>query len=91
MNILYKGGGLSSKDMHKKGSKKRYPSVPESQFANKRDRKYPIPTRADAVDALRLAKMHGHKNIVDKVYRKYPELRKVKKVKGGKTKYKVLY
>lgn len=37
---------------------------------------YPIPTKADAVDALRLAGLHGRSDVRSKVYSKYPSLRK---------------
>lgn len=39
-------------------------------------RSYPIPTKADAVDALRLAGLHGRNDVKAKVYSRYPELRK---------------
>ena len=39
-------------------------------------RSYPIPTKADAVDALRLAGLHGRSDVKAKVYDKYPSLRK---------------
>lgn len=67
-------GGLSrSKDYGSKS--KPYPNVGKKDFAGK-NRSYPIPTKADAVDALRLAGLHGHDDIKTKVYSKYPELRK---------------
>lgn len=67
------GGGLTSKD---RGSSKRpYPSVSSKDFAGG-GRSYPIPTKADAVDALRLAGLHGRSDIRSKVYSKYPSLRK---------------
>lgn len=67
------GGGLTSKD---RGSSKRpYPSVSSKDFAGG-GRSYPIPTKADAVDALRLAGLHGRNDIRSKVYSKYPSLRK---------------
>lgn len=67
------GGGLSAED---RGSdKKPYPSVASSDFAGG-NRSYPIPTLADAVDALRLAGLHGRSDIRSKVYDKYPSLRK---------------
>ena len=67
-------GGLSiDKDY---GSKKKpYPSVAKKDFAGGH-RSYPIPTKADAVDALRLAGLHGRNDVKAKVYNKYPELRK---------------
>lgn len=40
------------------------------------DDKNPIPTKADAVDALRLAGLHGRSDVRSKVYTKYPSLRK---------------
>jgi len=71
--ILYKKGGLTSKD---RGSdKKPYPMVKKKDFAGE-DRSYPIPTKADAVDALRLAGLHGRADVRAKVFRKYPELKK---------------
>lgn len=67
-------GGLSrSKDYGSKS--KPYPKVDKKDFAGK-NRSYPIPTKADAVDALRLAGLHGRNDIKTKVYYKYPELRK---------------
>lgn len=67
------GGGLTSKD---RGSSKRpYPSVSSKDFAGG-GRSYPIPTKADAVDALRLAGLHGRSDVRSKAYSKYPSLRK---------------
>lgn len=67
------GGDLTSKD---RGSSKRpYPSVSSKDFAGG-GRSYPIPTKADAVDALRLAGLHGRSDVRSKVYSKYPSLRK---------------
>lgn len=67
-------GGLNrNKDY---GSKKKpYPSVAKKDFAGEH-RSYPIPTKADAIDALRLAGLHGRNDVKAKVYNKYPELRK---------------
>lgn len=67
-------GGLNrNKDY---GSKKKpYPSVAKKDFAGGH-RSYPIPTKADAIDALRLAELHGRNDVKAKVYNKYPELRK---------------
>lgn len=67
------GGGLTSKD--RGSSKHPYPSVSSKDFAGG-DRSYPIPTKADAVDALRLAGLHGRSDVKAKVYSRYPELRK---------------
>lgn len=67
-------GGLSrSKDYGSKS--KPYPKVDKKDFAGK-NRSYPIPTKSDAIDALRLAGLHGRDDIKTKVYSKYPELRK---------------
>jgi hypothetical protein len=66
------GGGLTSKD--KGSSKHPYPSVSSKDFAGG-GRSYPIPTKADAVDALRLAGLHGRSDVRSKVYSKYPSLR----------------
>ena len=67
-------GGLSrSKDYGSKS--KPYPSVKSGDFAGN-GRSYPIPTKADAIDALRLAGLHGRSDVKAKVYNKYPELRK---------------
>lgn len=71
-------GGLTSKD--RGSSKHPYPSVSSKDFAGG-GRSYPIPTKADAVDALRLAGLHGRSDVKAKVYSRYPELRK--KVRGG--------
>lgn len=67
------GGGLTSKD--RGSSKHPYPSVSSKDFAGG-DRSYPIPTKADAIDALRLAGLHGRSDVRSKVYNKYPSLRK---------------
>lgn len=67
-------GGLSrSKDYG--SDKKPYPSVKSKDFAGG-GRSYPIPTKADARDALRLAGLHGRSDVKAKVYKKYPELKK---------------
>lgn len=70
--IKLRNGGLTSKD--KGSSKHQYPSVSSKDFAGG-DRSYPIPTKADAVDALRLAGLHGRSDVRSKVYSKYPSLR----------------
>lgn len=69
-------GGLSrSKDYGSKS--KPYSNVDSKDFAGG-NRSYPIPTKADAVDALRLAGLHGRNDVKANVYSKYPELRKKK-------------
>ena len=68
-----RNGGLTSKD--RGSSKHPYPSVSSKDFAGG-GRSYPIPTNADAVDALRLAGLHGRSDVKAKVYSRYPELRK---------------
>lgn len=85
------GGGLTSKD--RGSSKHPYPSVSSKDFAGG-GRSYPIPTKADAVDALRLAGLHGRSDVRSKVYNKYPSLRKKsllggysRPVKGMRTKF----
>lgn len=73
-NRRKKMGGLNRKQDY--GSKsKPYPKVKTGNFAGS-GRSYPIPTKADAVDALRLAGLHGRSDVKAKVYNKYPELRK---------------
>lgn len=69
----YRNGGLTSKD--RGSSKHPYTSVSSKDFAGG-GRSYPIPTKADAVDALRLAGLHGRSDVRSKVYSKYPSLRK---------------
>lgn len=67
-------GGLNrNKDYDSK--KKPYSNVAKKDFAGGH-RSYPIPTKADAIDALRLAGLHGRNDVKAKVYNKYPELRK---------------
>lgn len=74
-------GGLNrSKDYGSKS--KPYPNVDKKDFAGS-GRSYPIPTKADAIDALRLAGLHGRNDIKSKVYAKYPELKNNKKRIGG--------
>lgn len=73
-------GGLSRKKDY--GSdKKPYPSVKSNDFAGG-ERSYPIPTKADARDALRLAGLHGRSDVKAKVYKKYPELKNKKATLG---------
>ena len=67
-------GGLS-RDKDYGSKKKPYPNVAKKDFAGGH-RSYPIPTKTDAVDALRLAGLHGRNDVKAKVYNKYPELRK---------------
>lgn len=67
-------GGLS-RDKDYGSKSKPYPNVKSGDFAGGH-RSYPIPTKADARDALRLAGLHGRSDVKAKVYRKYPELRK---------------
>ena len=75
-------GGLSrSKDYG--SSKKPYPNVSSDKFAGP-NRTYPIPTKADARDALRLAGLHGNKSVTREVLNKYPSL--AKKPFGGQQK-----
>lgn len=73
-------GGLSRKKDY--GSdKKPYPSVKSNDFAGG-GRSYPIPTKANARDALRLAGLHGRSDVKAKVYKKYPELKNKKATLG---------
>lgn len=75
-----RNGGLTSKD---RGSSKRpYPSVSSKDFAGG-GRSYPIPTKADAIDALRLAGLHGRSDVKTKVYSKYPSLRPKARIGGS--------
>lgn len=75
-----KNGGLTSKD--RGSSKHPYPSVSSKDFAGG-GRSYPIPTKADAVDALRLAGLHGRSDVKSKVYSRYPELRPKARIGGN--------
>lgn len=74
-----KHGGLS-RDKDYGSKEKPYPKVKSKDFAGKK-RSYPIPTKADAVDALKLAGLHGRSDVRSKVYKKYPDLKK--KAGGG--------
>ena len=78
--IKLRNGGLTSKD--RGSSKHPYPSVSSKDFAGG-GRSYPIPTKADAVDALRLAGLHGRSDVKTKVYNKYPELRPKARIGGS--------
>lgn len=79
-NKRKKMGGLSRKQDY--GSKsKPYPKVKAGDFAGS-GRSYPIPTKDDAIDALRLAGLHGRSDVKAKVYSKYPELRRKAKTGG---------
>lgn len=72
-NAFAEGGGLSREKNY--GSKKKpYPSVPSGDFAGPH-RSYPIPIKADARDALRLAGLHGKESVRRKVLAKYPSLK----------------
>lgn len=73
-------GGLSRKKDYD-SDKKPYPSVKSKDFAGG-GRSYPIPTKADARDALRLAGLHGRSDVKAKVYKKYPELKNKKATLG---------
>lgn len=75
-----RNGGLTSKD--RGSSKHPYPSVSSKDFAGG-SRSYPIPTKADAVDALRLAGLHGRSDVKAKVYSRYPELRPKARIGGS--------
>lgn len=75
-----RNGGLTSKN--RGSSKHPYPSVSSKDFAGS-GRSYPIPTKADAVDALRLAGLHGRSDVKTKVYNKYPELRPKARIGGS--------
>ena len=77
-----RNGGLTSKD--RGSSKHPYPSVSSKDFAGG-GRSYPIPTKADAVDALRLAGLHGRSDVKSKVYSRYPELRPKARIGGNWT------
>lgn len=74
---VYDNGGGLSRDKDYGSKKKPYPSVKKGDFAGG-GRSYPIPTKADAIDALRLAGLHGRDDVRAKVYKKYPELKKGK-------------
>ena len=74
INKYNQGGGLSRRKDYK-SKEKPYPSVDKKDFAE-RDRSYPILSKEDAVDALRLAGLHGRGDVKAKVYKKYPELKK---------------
>ena len=87
-NTKLKLGGLSRKDDYG-FSKKPYPSVNKKDFAGG-GRSYPIPTKADARDALRLAGLHGRSDVKAKVYKKYPELKKKKALLGVGTNRRLL-
>ena len=87
-------GGLSRSKDYVSNSKP-YPSVKSGDFAGGH-RTYPIPTKTDAIDALRLAGLHGRSDVRAKVYAKYPDLRKKSKSGGlysvtvnGETKLKM--
>lgn len=75
-----RNGGLTSKD--RGSSKHPYPSVSSKDFAGG-GRSYPIPTKTDAVDALRLAGLHGRSDVKAKVYSRYPELRPKARIGGS--------
>ena len=74
------GGGLTSKD--RGSSKHPYSSVSSKDFAGG-GRSYPIPTKDDAIDALRLAGLHGRSDVRSKVYSKYPSLRPKARIGGS--------
>lgn len=79
VDYFAKGGNLS-RDKDYGSKKKPYPMVPADDFAGPY-RSYPIPTKANARDALRLAGLHGDSSVRAKVLAKYPSLRK--KAFGG--------
>jgi hypothetical protein len=73
--LRYEDGGNLSREEDYGSKKKPYPMVDSGDFAGPH-RSYPIPTRSNAVDALRLAGLHHNEAVKEKVYRKYPDLRK---------------
>lgn len=79
VDYFAKGGNLS-RDKDYGSKKKPYPMVPADDFAGPH-RSYPIPTKANSRDALRLAGLHGDSSVRAKVSAKYPSLRK--KAFGG--------
>lgn len=79
VDYFAKGGNLS-RDKDYGSKKKPYPMVPADDFAGPH-RSYPIPTKANARDALRLAGLHSDSSVRAKVLAKYPSLRK--KAFGG--------
>lgn len=79
VDYFAKGDNLS-RDKDYGSKKKPYPMVPADDFAGPH-RSYPIPTKANARDALRLAGLHGDSSVRAKVLAKYPSLRK--KAFGG--------
>lgn len=79
VDYFAKGGNLS-RDKDYGSKKKPYPMVPADDFAGPHG-SYPIPTKANARDALRLAGLHGDSSVRAKVLAKYPSLRK--KAFGG--------
>jgi len=79
--VMMKYGGLS-REKDYGSSEKPYPKVQGKDFAGG-NRSYPIPTKADAVDALRLAGLHGRSDVKAKVYDKYPGLKKKSLQIGG--------
>lgn len=74
VDYFAKGGNLS-RDKDYGSKKKPYPMVPADDFAGPH-RSYPIPTKANARDALRLAGLHGNESVRRKVLAKYPSLKK---------------
>lgn len=72
---FYADGGNLSRDKDYGSKKKPYPMVPADDFAGPH-RSYPIPTKANARDALRLAGLHGNESVRRKVLAKYPSLKK---------------
>jgi hypothetical protein len=74
MKKMYATGGGLSRSEDYGSSKHPYASVASSDFAGG-GRSYPIPTSADAVDALKLARMHGREDVIAKVHARYPGLK----------------
>lgn len=74
VDYFAKGGNLS-RDKDYGSKKKPYPMVPADDFAGPH-RSYPIPTKANARDALRLAGLHGNESVRRKILAKYPSLKK---------------
>lgn len=74
LNKRFKLGGLNRKENYI-SNKKPYTSVNKKDFAGN-GRSYPIPTKEDAIDALKLAGLHHRNDVKNKVYNKYPELKK---------------
>lgn len=82
-DVVITGKANHWKEAGKKDTSSYFDPMGAVNFVTAAGRSYPIPTKADAVDALRLAGLHGRSDVKAKVYSRYPELRPKARIGGS--------